>query len=139
MKIKLFALGIAALFIASCSKDDDGGSIDKDMLQKKWYNESTIVNGITIPYDDHEVCGKDYWEFRSNGVLRVVDVWNCEEDVEEATWSVSGKKLTISFDGESDSATIKKLTEETLILNVKYDIDDDGDDDNVQEVYTSIP
>ena len=134
---KIYALGLSLLFLASCSSDDGGSSIDTSQLTKKWYFESTIFQGQTFPYDDHEECGKDYIEFVEGGVVRQVDIWDCEEDVYEGEWSLDGNKLTISFMGQSATATITKLTETEFDVKTKYDFDDDGTEETVTETHTS--
>ncbi len=136
MTKKFLALGFAALFLASCSKDDDN-SIDASKLTKKWYYESTKINGVVIPYTDHEECGKDYIEFVEGGVMRDVDVWDCVEDVETYAWSLSGKKLTIVDGTDVETATVKTLSNTKLVISAKYDLDGDGTDETVYENFTS--
>lgn len=134
---KIYTLGLGLLLLASCSSDDGGSSIDVSQLTKKWYFNTTKVAGQTIPYDDHEDCGKDYIEFVEGGEMRQVDVWDCEEYVDTAEWTLEGKTITISFFGQSASATITKLTETVLEVKTKYDFDEDGDEETVVETYTS--
>ena len=136
MTRKILALGFAALFLASCSKDDDN-SIDESKLTKKWYFESTKVGGVTFPYDDHEECGKDYVEFVPGGVFRDVDVWDCEDDVYTGTWDLDGKKLTIVEGGEADSVTITTLTATKLVVKSTFDFDGDGTEEVAFASFTS--
>lgn len=135
---KVYALGLGLLFLASCSSDDGGGStIDVSQLTKKWYLNTTIVEGQTIPYDDHEDCGKDYLEFVEGGQFRQVDVWECEEYVEEAVWALDGNTITISLFGQSVSTNIVTLTATVFEVENAYDFDGDGDEEMVRETYTS--
>ena len=135
---KIYALGLGLLFLASCASDDGGSSVDESQLTKKWYYVSSVYSGITIPYDDHEACGKDYIEFVTGGIMRDVDVWDCEEDVYMGIWSLDGNKLTVGSDGESSVVTISKLNETTLQVKAKYDLDEDGDEETVVQNFTSI-
>lgn len=140
MRNKLLFLGLAVFAISSCSSDDDNStSIDSSKLTKKWYYVSEVVGGQTFPYDDHEECGKDYIEFVAGGVFREVDVFECEEDMFLSNWSLSGNKITVTVMGEGSAATIKKLNDTTLEVQSKYDYDNDGDEENVVQKFTSIP
>ena len=138
MKNRLLFLGLAALMLTSCSNDDDNStSIDSTELTKKWYYSSTVFGGTTFPYDDHEACGKDYIEFVEGGVLRDVDVWDCEEDVYLMAWDLNGNKITLSDGLDTAVGTIKKLTDSELHVQSKYDYDDDGDMETVIEKFTA--
>jgi hypothetical protein len=148
MKKKVFALVLLAAATFSCSSDDNGGgsgSVSESKLMKRWYNESYKVFGQTIPYDDHEECGKDYIEFMDGGMARYVDVWMCNGNSPEIFsetfgWSLSGKTLTIIYDEDDvEKIKIKTLTDTKLEIEVSYDFDDDGVDDKIVEVYTSTP
>lgn len=101
------------------------------------------MGGETIPYDDHEPCGKDYVEFLSNGTGRFVDVVACEPGVitddYEFDWTRSGKKITVAAGIENQTVTIQKLTSGALEIKAVYDYDGDGEDDTVISVYTSDP
>lgn len=136
-RIGVFALVV--FFLAACSKDDpEGFEINISQLTKKWYYQSTIFNTDIYPYDDHEPCGKDYIEFLSDGVVRQIDVWECQEDIIfRGQWFVEGNKITISNNGEFTTATIIKLTDSQLDLQMSYDFDGDGVQDTVLETFTS--
>jgi len=139
MKKAILLAGLVAVALTSCSKDDD--SIDKSKLLKKWYYVSYKYAGQTIPYDDNEVCGKDYFEFMADGVGSEVDVYGCDPyqaDTMPATWSVSGNKLTINEEGDVLEGTITKLTTTTLEVKLKYDFDGDGTLDTFTEVLSSV-
>lgn len=121
MKKEKFLSGLLIAFLfVGCSSDDNGGSsVDINKLYGKWYYHSQTIGGHTIPYDDHEPCGKDYLEFLENGIVRNVDVWDCEEDVDVAPYSVSGNKINITFDEgteyeETIEWTVKTLNNSTL-------------------------
>lgn len=133
---KILAFGAFALLLTACS-DDDGPSINYNNLYKKWYNVGFKVNGNTIPYDDHEVCGKDYIEF-SESTVSFVDVYGCDGGVQAGSdvlpYTRNGRNITA--DGET--VKIKKLTSTALEIEVIGDYDEDGDDDTIVNVYTSI-
>lgn len=132
--LRLTAFIVALIFATSCSSDD--GATTSGELTGKWYYKEYKVAGATIPYDDHEACGKDYIQFNTNGTGANVDVWNCEEDAAPFTYTRSGNNITITSDGESDTAQIIELSTTTLKVKISYDFDDDGDDESVIEVYT---
>ncbi|MCF6129698.1 lipocalin family protein [Flavobacterium sp. AS60] len=133
-KIKLAILAILSGFMFSCSSDD--GPTTSGELTGKWYYKEYLVAGETIPYDDHEVCGKDYIQFNADGTGLNVDVWSCTEDVAFFTYTRSGNNITVTSDGQSDTARITELSSTTLKVKVTYDFDGDGDDESVIEVFT---
>lgn len=138
MKNKLLFLGLAALTLTSCSNDDDNSaSIDTTELTKKWYQSATVVGGVTFPYDDHEACGKDYIEFVPGGVLRDVDVWDCDEDVYLMAWELNGNEITLTDGSQTAVGTIQKLTASEFHVHTEYDYDGDGDMDSIVEKYTA--
>lgn len=119
-KIKFTLLSVfAVLFLVSCGSDDNGG-IDTSKLLGKWYYHSFVVEGMTYPYNDHEDCGKDYLDFLENGIVKNVDIWECEEDVETAHYSVSGNKINIIFEEEESAEWIvKTLNNTTLVVEIQ--------------------
>lgn len=138
-KTKLFGVLLFAGVLFSCSSDDNGngnGGNNSEAILGKWYNKEYIVLGQTLPYDDHEDCGKDFVEFSPNKTGRFVDIWICEEFEDSFTYSISGNKLTVTADGETESARITELSNNTLKLKVTYDFDGNGTDEEVIEVYS---
>jgi hypothetical protein len=133
-KFNLLALAILSSFAISCSSDD-GPSTSGDLIGK-WYFKEYKVQGQTIPYDDHEECGKDYIQFNNDGTGANVDVWNCEEDIASFTYTRSGNTLTITSDGVSDTVQITELSSANLKIKTTSDFDDDGDDETVIIVLT---
>jgi hypothetical protein len=133
-KFNLLTLAILSSFAISCSSDD-GPSTSGDLIGK-WYFKEYKVQGQTIPYDDHEECGKDYIQFNNDGTGANVDVWNCEEDIASFTYTRSGNTLTITSDGVSDTVQITELSSANLKIKTTSDFDDDGDDETVIIVLT---
>jgi hypothetical protein len=133
-KLSVLSLAILSAFAISCSSDDSP-TTSGDILGK-WYFKEYKVQGQTIPYDDHEECGKDYIQFNADGTGANVDVWNCELDVAPFTYTKSGNSISVTSDGMTDTAQIVELSSSTLKVKVSYDFDDDGDDESVTEVYT---
>lgn len=132
--LKLGAFIAVSVLVASCSSDD--GATTSGELTGKWYYKEYRVAGQTIPYDDHEACGKDYVQFNANGTAANVDVWDCAEDAAPFTYTRSGNTITATSDGVSSTAQIIELSTTTLKVKVSYDFDGDGDDESVIEVYT---
>jgi hypothetical protein len=144
MKNTFLALGAIALTLGACSSDDDGPTIDYAQLTQKWYYVSEKVGGETIPYDDHEACGKDYLEFKEDGTVIDADVWDCDAgtpmtDTQTMSYERDGKNLSISAFGFTQTGKIKKLTSTSMELSAVYDYDDDGDEETVVSVFTSTP
>ncbi|MES2487782.1 MAG: lipocalin family protein [Bacteroidota bacterium] len=132
---KLMSLGFVLVCLASCSSDDDGPAVSLDNLQKRWYNVSTIVGGQTIPYDGNESCGKDYMEFQAAGVLKEVDVYDCQEDPDTTmgTYTASETTLTTVLEGETITYTIKELNASSLRVATTFN------GAEITYVYTSTP
>lgn len=133
-KFNLLALAILSSFVFSCSSDDSATTSGE--LTGKWYFKEYKVQGQTIPYDDHEECGKDYIQFNNNGTGANVDVWDCVEDIASFTYTRSGNNLSITSDGETDTVGITELSSTTLKIKTTSDFDDDGDDETVIIVLT---
>ena len=134
-KIIVTCLAITAF---SCGNDDDNNSVDSSLLLKKWYYVSDKVAGETIPYDDHEPCGRDYSEFLINGTMNDVDVFNCELVTDTYSYTVNGNQLTVSDSQFTDTVTITKLTATDLEVQSTFDYDDDGDNEVVTVVYSAL-
>ena len=79
--MKKLLLLLAIIITISCSKDDQQTQTEQS-IYGKWYHKEIEVNNITIPYDDHEPCGKDYIEFYDQNKIRSIDVWSCVEDID---------------------------------------------------------
>lgn len=122
------------LFSTSCNSDDDDNQqmdqiiVTSDLIVGKWYFVDIVVNGLSIPYDDHEDCGKDYLDFKDNGTLWQIDVWDCEEDAEQiATYSISDGNLFI----EGELIDVLALSSNILSIKAEEDYDDDGNLDEI--------
>ena len=134
MKKLLFQTVLCLLFVTtSCSTEDDdpgsknGVTVTKELLVGKWYFVDQVVNGTRIPYDDHEECGKDYIEFKEDGTLWQMDIWNCDEDLEQTgVYSISDE-LTIN----GESIHVVALNSSTFSIKGEEDVDEDGELDEV--------
>ncbi|MBF6641546.1 lipocalin family protein [Flavobacterium sp. J49] len=133
-KLSLFSLAILSIFTISCSSDDSP-TTSGDLIGK-WYFKEYKVAGQTIPYDDHEECGKDYIQFNANGTGANVDVWDCVEDIALFNYTRSGNNITVTSDGESDTVQITELSSTTLKIKTISDFDDDGDNETVLIIFT---
>ncbi|MGQ2983254.1 lipocalin family protein [Flavobacterium sp.] len=122
---KLIGLSLALALFASCSDDDSSSSssVNMDHLTKKWYPVTTTINGVDIPYDDHEECGNDYIEFIEGGVFKEVDVWDCEPMTDTGTYTVANKTITTVVDGYTEVATIKSLSSTKLVVTTEVEAD----------------
>ncbi|AWH84759.1 hypothetical protein HYN59_06315 [Flavobacterium album] len=139
---KVLGLSLALAFFASCSDDD--GPVDMGKLTRKWYQVSTEANGETEPYDENEVCGKDYIEFISGGTFKSVDVYDCDGtmplmDTSTDTYTTSGHTITVGSGSNTGSVTVEKLNSNELKISYQDDWDGDGDEEKVIETYTSTP
>lgn len=137
---KIFALGFGILMLASCSSDDGGSSVQESQLtNKKWYYSKYVLKGIPVVHEHENIeCGKDYSLFKDNGIMEdAYYAFDCEEMITEDQWTLDGKKLTIISEGESLTFTISKLTESTLEVTGKQDVDEDGKLDTIKMIFTA--
>ncbi|MGV3697624.1 lipocalin family protein [Flavobacterium sp.] len=133
-KIKVTMLAVLSGLAFSCSSDD--GATTSGDLTTRWYNKETRVLGETLPYDDHEECGKDYLQFNDDGTGVFVDIYLCDTYSDPFTYIRSGNDVTITDGSFSETARIIELSDSTLKVKLRYDYDDDGDEEDVIEVYT---
>jgi len=134
---KIFSLVLGLVLLASCSGDDNENTIDTSKLIKKWYFSDSKIAGVITPYEDHEECGKDYVEFITPGVLKSVDVWECEIYEEAGSWTLAGNKLTISFPDEgAQQVTISKLTDTALEITFKDSETEGGPEVTIVQTFT---
>jgi hypothetical protein len=136
--MKKTSLLLISIIMLSCSKDEEQPiQIVEQNIYGKWYYKEVVVNNATIPYDDHETCGKDYIEFYDQNKIKSIDVWSCQEDVEWiGTFTKSNNNLTISNGSESRTVEIIELNTNSLIYQYDYDDDIDGTNEHYVEKFT---
>ncbi len=149
MKTQKFALLIAlfSLFtLASCNKDKDPKAKSKEDLlaEKKWKTTALTINpGIVHPITGATVtdlytqiykdCNRDdYVQFMKNGqYISDQGTTRCDAtdpQTETGTWVFNGDKtkVTITSGGESYTADILELTDNTVKLQYTFRDDDSG-------------
>ncbi|SFU41783.1 Lipocalin-like domain-containing protein [Pustulibacterium marinum] len=132
--VSLLTAGLIAMTI-SCNSDDDAttneptaGTVTAELMEGKWYFVDTQINGISIPYNDHEDCGKDYLEFKADGTLWQIDVWDCELDYEQiGTYAITDGDLYMN----GDYVDVTTLTANALSITIMEDVDEDGTPEEV--------
>jgi hypothetical protein len=134
--ISVFSLSLG---VVSCSDDDNGGG----SIVGKWEysKEGVSANGqeILLDYEHNAIeCGKDYVEFLENDTYRDVyyyqGITGCETGTQNATYTKSGKNITITIGSETIEGTIVSLSGSTL--KVKYPETVDGQTINSVIVFT---
>ena len=122
-KILTLCLGIA--MFTSCSSDDDSSSSSSSIVDSWEYSkEGAIVSGQEVLADYENDCAskKDYIQFNENGTLGDFYYWSdCEEDYTAGSWSQNGNTVTVTMDGETQTATILDLTSTTLKVSYVED------------------
>ncbi len=127
MKASIFKL-MAMLCIAvvtsgfvSCGDDDDGVKIDKNKLIGTWQEYKTeyydLDGNLLRTYDTPSYY---YYTFDADGTLHTTSYSMLKEyanDDETSTWKLKGDKLVLYGD---EFYRIKKLTDEELVLEMKY-------------------
>ncbi len=125
-KLVLLFVAVASISSAlvSCSKNDDN---DASIVGKwEFYQEGVKIEGEEFLelYVHDCATKKDYTQFFDNGTLNDVYYWDdCEEDIDNGTYTKSGNSLTLTIDGVTTNGTIKKLSGSTL----KVEITDEGE------------
>ena len=137
---KFFSLILGLVLLASCSSDDNGNSVDASKLtNKKWFQVSTQVFGLTIPYEHENIqCGKDYYMFETNGVLKTAYYDDdCSEDIYLDTWKLEGNKITITEDGDIIVGTVVTLNSTSLVVSSSIDVNEDGVEETAIVTFSS--
>ena len=135
MKKVVFILIICSIFLACSSNDNNlNDNISKNLIGV-WIPTTIVVEGETIPYDDHEDCGLDMLRFRQDGQGEYIDTIECEQVLLTFIYSVEDDRLEINAGSIVLEVTVIELTSEALILQSEWDFDDDGDIEVVIENY----
>lgn len=123
--MKKILVVISCILLFGCDNSDEKTN---PTLFRKWYFLDITVNGVAYPYLDNEPCGKDYIEFKSPNIVRLVDVFGCEEDEEWVkSFSFENGVLTF-FDGATETIPyqVTRLDYDFLIYTYTLDNDNDG-------------
>ena len=114
-KLLLIVLLITACTVAftGCKKSGENpSSVSKSEITGKWFYVKIVEDGDTDTFSDGE-----YLQFNEDGTAYD------SMDNDNAKWSLSGNKLTIISNGETNVANVDKITSSELVLSVT---DDDG-------------
>lgn len=100
--------------LTSCSKDDDGPS-----LQGKWeYLKEGVASGeqeVLEDYSHQSGCAKDYSMITATTIMdHSFNGTACTEEITTTPYTRNGNTITITFGGETFTAVIKSLTSTTL-------------------------
>lgn len=111
--------------LSSCSDGNENSS--NITISGKWYQRESVIDGVVFPYDDNEVCGKDYLQFYGSNSVKSVDVFDCTLETDwSGNYSINGNLLTITVNGQSADFEINSLTKSYLELKFSTDINNDG-------------
>lgn len=109
----LFTAIFAAMVVfstTSCSKDDSATDANIVGTWKLVSTESPFVGE-----DDEDEDYEEYWQFKENGTLIVVDVYEDSYDVGYGTWRLSGNTLILEEPEELPGIfTITESTKNSL-------------------------
>ena len=108
--ITLLFIGSTVAFTGCSKKSDDdsssSGSVSKSKLVGKWLYVKFVENGDTENFTDGE-----YLQFNADGTA-----YDSMDD-DNAQWSLSGNKLTIISNNQTNVATVEKVTSSELVLS----------------------
>ena len=123
----IFTVAVLAITALSCSSDDNGSntSNEQNKLLGKWdYVQELALdangNVVSTYNPDNGVCPADIFEFKKNGVLENIDydfsnsANECDGDIINGTWNISGNTFKITIRGGEESFEIKSLTNDTF-------------------------
>ena len=116
---KMILLAVAFVCFASvtsCSKDDDGTS-----LEGKWEysKEGTATNGqeILVDYVPESGCAKNYAMITASTIMdHTFSGGTCQEAISNQSYTRNGNTLTVTGEGATLTFLIKKLTSTTLTV-----------------------
>lgn len=114
-KLNVFFLLIVTIF-ASCSKDDDSGTIDitEANLIGKWQYIAATSNGKPETLNECELTNTV--EYKTSGIVEHVyhepTTIGCSKNSYDSRWSLTGK--TISYEAGDDPEEILELTSSSL-------------------------
>ncbi|MGV7106732.1 lipocalin family protein [Flavobacterium sp. U410] len=127
-KVLFLFVSTLVLGLTSCNKDDDSSSAS---IEGKWaYSQWGIGASGQEAFSNYENdCASqgDYIEFVSGGTA--TDHYfnsSCEDEATSGTWAKEGNTLTLTIDGETETAEIITLDGSTL--KVKYSTGQEGMD-----------
>ena len=100
--------------LTSCSKDDDGPS-----LQGKWeYLKEGVASGeqeVLEDYSHQSGCTKDYSMITATTIMdHIFNGTACTEEIISSPYTRNGNTITITNGGETFTAEIKTLDDSTL-------------------------
>ncbi len=133
-----------ALAFVGCNDDDN----QVDVLVGKWYPQEVIINGESKPYEGNPQCGRDYLQLNEFNTFEIVDY--LESDVEGKTtppppcesqkfygsYTVINNVLKLNGSNFFQGGTIIEKSADQLKLKGMIDIDGDGKEDEVIEVFS---
>lgn len=142
MKKIIVVLVLGASFVA-CNDDDQA----VDVLVGKWFPEAVIINGENKVYEGNSSCGKDYLQLNEFNSFEIVDY--IESDVEVQTtppppcpsqkfygsYTVINNELKLNGSNFFQGGEIIEKSTTRLQLKRMIDVDGDGTDDEVIEVF----
>ena len=149
---RFFVILVAVITFSCSSKDDD--TVDpleayyKEAILGSWAYDTVVVDGQTYLYDHVDNCTKDLFQFYNQPGKRfdfeetvILDCDNCAECASSSTnlrWELDGDIIKFYF-GEPLVLIYKiiEVNETSFTYQVRFDYDDDGDEDLLE--FTSVP
>lgn len=135
MKKIIVALFLGLSFI-SCSDDDK----KDDVLIGKWFPEAVIINGESKPYEGNASCGKDYLQLNEFNSFEIVDFFDadvapCSSQSFYGSYTTVNNELKFNGSNFFQGGTIIENSADQLKLKRLIDVDGDGTEDEVIEVF----
>ena len=117
-KIPLIALLclMATVAFVSCKKDKDE---DSGSIIGKWYSKvaytDVMYSGASIYKDTTTFTDGEYIEFKSDGTATSLDE-NGEVTTQPYSYNASAKTITMTYEDEPQTLTVKTLTSKEMVL-----------------------
>ena len=141
--VAMFAL--VSLSMAACGGEGGKASKDGDIVGT-WKPVKATFNGEELPFFAAESeCGTTTMEvtadnkmiYKGFDTVTTDEGVECNERTQEATYSVEGTKITLNAGANTVTGDLK-LTDKTLTIEFKSDMNGDGKEDVRVESYERI-
>lgn len=109
--VSFLAIIISLIVFTGCNGNNEDESPGSDLLGL-WSVTFIGLTDCDDPADNQQdvgiICTSTdcrKYEFKSDGVLSVIDIYGSDRDVETGTYSVDGNQLSITIDNETGTVT----------------------------------
>jgi len=136
---KIIAIFLLTSTLISC--DDKNDTVD--VLIGKWIPQTIIINGESIAYTGHTNCGQDFIHLNNYNTFEIVNYIDlsvtdvdCPFEKYYGSYTLLNNELKLQGSNFFQGGLIIEKTSNILKLQRNIDVDGDGKQDEVVEVFT---